>query len=153
MADRLLDLCDAIVSSLATAFPTVSIDDTDLDVTVAWTSNPKVDISDSAITSPLVWVLDWGETLDTENGVPYEQAEVLIVVQMKRGATQTDSTFVRAMSALASQITRHFRPRDGSFELTDANCTMAQRRYGKDLADWNNDGRFYAEIATSWRVY
>jgi hypothetical protein len=156
MADSLLTLTDSLVESLATEFPVVEIDGVECPVTITWPIDPSVELKDEQLRDPLVWVIDFGETLEEEGDVTHEQFEVLIVVQMKLPAGEDEestATTIRTLSAFAANIARHLRPIDGSLYLGEALCVKVIRKQSRGLQDMSEKRRFFAEIQTTWRVY
>jgi hypothetical protein len=153
MSDALLDLADGVAEALAEALPSVSIDGVDRPVTTLWADDPRIDLADEEIADPLVWVVDWGESMGADGALKYEEYALLVIVQMKLAASQNRETFLRALSAFVATLTRTLRPLDAECVVNGAVCVRTQRQPGRNLADWHAQGRYYVEILTTWRAY
>jgi hypothetical protein len=158
MPDTLHIIADNLVNSLASQFGTVNFSGTIANVAVEWTDNPTVDLSDAAITTPLVWVLDWGETLVAERGEEYEEYQILIIVQMKIPDVASQASVERVMAGLVHDIARYLRPWESSFgvgidDTEAAECIRVERKAAKNLDEWHAHRRYFAEVLTVWRRY
>jgi hypothetical protein len=156
-SDILLTLANSVAATLASLFETVTIDGAAYPITVEWTPNPWAELSDDDLKNPLIWAIDFAETLESEKGLAHEDLEVLIITQMRIAEADGATAAAEALSKLVSDITRTLRPRDSSmaFEVDgDAFvCAKTERRPARNFAEWREKRRFYAEIVATFRRY
>ena len=141
MADPLMDLVDATVVALTAG-------EFSLAFTARWKDDALAELSDGDLETPQVWVVDSAESLpDADGGVPLEEFGVLIVLQKKFAEDEDRPSACRNLSALAAEITRFCR----ATVLEGAVCVKTVRNPARNLDDYHNLDRFYAEIQTTWR--
>ncbi len=154
--DLLMNLAAAVSVDLAAKFPTVTIGAQETPVAFAWEANPEIDVRDPRLQKPLVITLDWGERLQSEDGMDVEEFDLLTIVQMNLSAKTNEKTTVQALSALTAAIARFLRPRDKSHALeVDGEvvfCVKTSRSPARNIEEHKTNSRYYAEIISTWKA-
>lgn len=140
MADPLMDMADGLVAALNAEFAA--------EFTAVWKDDALANLSDEALRSTTVWVVDEAESLSTDEGhVPLEEFGLLVIVQRKLVPTDDKPALCRTLSDLVARIARFCR----RTQIAGAVCPNIARKPARDLGDYNKNDRFYAEILTTWR--
>jgi hypothetical protein len=155
--DLLIALADALSTAIVAQFPSFAFAGNTLPVAAEWTVDANVDLKDGQITAPLIWVLDGAESAGSENHLPFEEFQLLVIVQMKIPADCDTAAFARAMSALTASIRKWLRNCETALTLAVGDeafpCLKAIRPVARNHDEWHHNGRFYSEILTHWRRY
>jgi len=141
MPDPLMDLTDDLVAALAAgAFS--------LPFTPQWKDDALAELADAELLAPQVWAVDVAESLLPASGagVPLEEFGVLLVVQQKLTEKDDRPAVCRALSALVSELARFCR----TTVIQGAVCVKTVRSPARNLKDYHETWRFYAEIQTTW---
>jgi len=159
MSDTLIAYADALVAALSAAFSTVTVNGQSLPVTVEWTDDASVDLSDADIARPLVWVLDVADTVETKDGICHEDFQFLVITQMKRpNATDSASAQIaRDLASLSGGIRAWAKTRNAAAEIEVAGevavCVKAERPTARNHNDWHQNRRFFSETILTFRRY
>lgn len=156
--DVLLAAADALSADLGAAFPTVEIGAEAVAVVAERADDWLFELSDAALQSPSIRVIDGGELLETEGGgMAAETLELWVVVQMKPAAGLDKGDVVEGLAGLAAAIGRRLRPLDGVFCLAVGDerlhCTRIERKPARDLDEWHQNGLFHCRLVTTWKRY
>ena len=158
MTDLLLQLADGLVSAISAQYPAPTV--------VEWIDDPYVELQETDLAETLIWVVDIAEETSTENALRREDRDLLIVIQRKKlgegevpegtDLAEANAARARELSGLAGELVNMIRPIDGSFSLRvgdddEAVCFRTVRRPARNLGEWHEKRRHYAEILTSWR--
>ena len=159
-------LGDSLTGVLADVFTAIG----PWNVLVEHCQDPRIELSDEKLASPLLWVIDGEEHLASDsNGQTYEEVGLLLTLQMKifeNPAQQKDvtaETLLWSLSGYLGMAMRYLKP----LERDDANdyvplieadgsrwiCVKAQRQQSRDWQRWHENRVFYAEALTHWRRY
>jgi len=139
----ILSLVDALVTALDAASFAVKAD-------YAWQPEPWVKLSDSALATPQVWVIDFADAQETmpQIDVPIDEHILLLVVQRKIAPRERIATIVRTLAGLVGEICRFCRLTD---EIDEASCRKIERKPARDFDALHLEGLFRAEVLTTWR--
>jgi hypothetical protein len=146
MADRLLELADALVTDLDTLFAPEEEGD-DARASAQWKADGQGKLDDLALLAAQVWVIDFADALLEENGVPIEEFKLLLVFQRRFGKGEDIDEVTRDMSLLVGDTTAFCR----KTEILGSRCVKTEREPARNLDDHNQNSLFYAEVVTTWR--
>jgi hypothetical protein len=149
--DPILDLADLLVIRLAALASELS---TPAAFTVAWQSNPVQDLADKTLYDPVVWVTDFGATVQTDNnGIILEEFELLVIVQRRLAKFEVADDVCREMSALTAAISNYCRKTilDPEASGNGAVCYRIERERSRDFRQWHEANLYRAELSTHWR--
>jgi hypothetical protein len=156
--DVIMDLADKLVTALSATFKQVAIGDQLHDVTIEWAANPYIALEDARLQSPLIFVVDNGEVLETVNELQREDVELLIVMQMKLAAVMTaaeESIVIRALSKVMNDVARLLRPMDEAYELEldagGATCVKIERMPARNFEALQQERLFRAGLVATFR--
>lgn len=156
MSDPLIDLADAVVSGLTAQFPTVTIGGKAIHVSYEWTDDAGVELSDQALGTPLVWVVDAKDVAESQHSIPFEDYQILVIVQMKRpGSATAAAHLARELAGLSADIRAWGKSDEETLQLTAGGeiytCVKAERPSARNHEEWHRNKRFYSEIVLTFR--
>ena len=142
-----MDLVDGVVALLQTGTPSSPF-------TIEWKDDPSIELSDQALLTTQVWAVDMAHclipafesTVAAGRGCPMEEFEVLLVIQRKIAKDANQPVVVRQLSLLVSELAAVCRAN----VVEDATCVKTQRKPARNLKDYHDQDKFYAEILTTW---